>query len=574
MESVIDKLFSGGAAFTAFSRLVLPVLAVIILWRCCRSLFLTKRRSEVWGTVTLPNGAVTELCHWENILGRAGSSDVVINYPTVSRSHAALIRDGAGEWTVTDLGSKSGTYLRGKKISGTAVLRSGDLIDVGGVSAVFTKSTLKDERRQAAKRLESVRTMSQTVTLFILSIFIAVLCAQLCLASGGGHALEIVFSFSALLVLSWCCLLVNRVLARTGFELETAAFFLCAIGFSVAASSAPDALYKLVICLVAGLMLFWLLGWFLRDLKRAKVMRWPIAAAGLLLLMVNLLLSESVFGAKNWLSIGGVSFQPSELVKICFVFAGAATLDRLFAKRNLVMFVAFAAACVGCLVLMSDFGTALVFFTAYLVIAFMRSGSFAAILLSGAGAAFAAFIAVTARPYIAARFSTWGRAWEFYNEGGYQQTRTMAACASGGLFGLGAGNGWLKNVFAADTDMVFGVVTEELGLIVSVTAVAVIVLLGIFAASSVKTSRSTFYAIGACAASSIFMMQLILNVFGSLDILPFTGVTFPFVSKGGSSLIASWGLLAFLKAADTRPNASFAIRLPKPPKRREKEAEK
>jgi cell division protein FtsW (lipid II flippase) len=75
--------------------------------------------------------------------------------------------------------------------------------------------------------------------------------------------------------------------------------------------------------------------------------------------------------------------------------------------------------------------------------------------------------------------------------------------------------------------------------------------------------RSSFYTIGACTAASIMLMQVILNALGTVDVLPLTGVTFPFLSNGGSSMICAWGLLAFIKAADTRQNASFAVRLNK-----------
>ncbi|MBQ1730397.1 MAG: FtsW/RodA/SpoVE family cell cycle protein, partial [Oscillospiraceae bacterium] len=131
---------------------------------------------------------------------------------------------------------------------------------------------------------------------------------------------------------------------------------------------------------------------------------------------------------------------------------------------------------------------------------------------------------------------------------GYQQVRTMTACASGGFFGLGAGKGWFKTVFAADTDMVFGVVSEELGLITAFAAVIMVLLLAVCAVKSIDGEKGGFYAIAACGAAAIMLAQLALNVFGALDILPFTGVTFPFVSNGGTSLIASWGLLAFIKA--------------------------
>ena len=124
---------------------------------------------------------------------------------------------------------------------------------------------------------------------------------------------------------------------------------------------------------------------------------------------------------------------------------------------------------------------------------------------------------------------------------------------------MGAGEGWLKRIAAADTDLVFGMVCEELGLIIALCAVASIITFALFSVRSATLGRSTFYVIAACAATAAMVTQVILNVCGSVDLLPLTGVTFPFVSNGGSSMIASWGLLAFIKAADTREGASIAV---------------
>ena len=135
------------------------------------------------------------------------------------------------------------------------------------------------------------------------------------------------------------------------------------------------------------------------------------------------------------------------------------------------------------------------------------------------------------------------------------------AAASGGLFGVGAGNGWLKTIPAADTDLVFGMVCEEQGLLIATLAIACLCALCVFAVKSTAAARSSFYSIAACAATSMLLFQMALNVLGSVDLLPLTGVTFPFVSNGGSSLLSSFGLLAFVKAVDTRQNASFATRL-------------
>ena len=143
-----------------------------------------------------------------------------------------------------------------------------------------------------------------------------------------------------------------------------------------------------------------------------------------------------------------------------------------------------------------------------------------------------------------------------------QPRRTMSAAASGGLVGVGPGEGWLHTVGAGDTDLVFGMLCEEWGLIIALLAVLSILTLAVFAVRACRAGRSSFYVIAACAATSMMVFQTCLNVFGAVDILPLTGVTFPFVSNGGTAMIASWGLLAFLKATDTRQNASFAIRLP------------
>ena len=386
---------------------------------------------------------------------------------------------------------------------------------------------------------------------------------KLCLTMGSENMAPIAVSFILLSMLMWLTYVFTRAMRRRAFEIETLVFLLSTAGLAVTASSVPGDVLKHIVFLLAGVFMYFAVGWFIRNLNRAKKLRIPIAAAGLILLAVNMVLSEAVFGAKNWLTLFGFSFQPSEFVKIAYVFAGAVTLDRLFNRANLILFIGFAAACVIALALMSDFGTALVFFIAYIVIAFLRSGSIATVFLSVGGAGLAGFLAVTVKPYIADRFATWGHAWDFPFDGGYQQTRTMAAAASGGLFGNGAGNGWLKHITASNTDMVFGMICEELGLIMGVILIAVIIILAVYVIVYAAPARSSFYVIGAAASVTIMLAQLILNVLGCVDVIPFTGVTFPFVSKGGSSLIACWGLTAFIKACDTRQNASFTVRLPK-----------
>ena len=114
----------------------------------------------------------------------------------------------------------------------------------------------------------------------------------------------------------------------------------------------------------------------------------------------------------------------------------------------------------------------------------------------------------------------------------------------------------------AQAELVFGMLCEELGLIVALCAMLAIIALAIFTVKNAAQGRSSYYVIAGCATVTLMLVQMSLNVFGVLDILPFTGVTFPFVSKGGSSMLSCWMLLAYIKAADTRRGASFVVRLP------------
>lgn len=536
-----------------------PVLALGILIRCAVSLLTFRPEPEVWAWLTTPDGAHIPVTHWESLIGRGAGCDVQLGYPTVSRTHAVLTRYDDGSWTISDAHSKSGVFVNGRQTALSA-LRFGDVITMGGVNFTLIPLTKEQERIQAGTRTRAGHAVHQVPTLLLLTLFQLLTAIQLILG-GCDPALELT-AFGGLIGLEWALYLALRAFRRTGFEAETLAFFLCTMGLAVVSSSAPESLIKELLAIVAGVCVFLVVCWSLRDPERAKAVRYLAAVAGIGLLAFNLLFGVEKFGARNWIQLGGVSFQPSEFVKVCFIYVGASTLSRLMAKRNIVLFIAYSAVICACLALMKDFGTAIIFFVAFLVIAFLRSGNFATIALAIAATGFAGILVLRFLPYARNRFEAWGHVWDYALTTGYSQTRSMMCIASGGLFGLGPGKGWLKYVAASDTDLVFAFVSEEWGLIMAVLMVACIVILACFVVRSAPAGRSCFYTIGACAAVTVMVTQTILNVFGMADFLPLTGVTFPFVSNGGSSMVCVWGLLAFIKAADTRQNASVAIRVP------------
>ena len=563
MELLTTAVQMAGIYFTTAVRWIFLFLSAFILIRQIRSLLQARNPSEIWAYLGCPDGSSVPLTHWENLIGRGRGCDIILNLTSVSRSHATLIRDSDGIWKYNDLNSKNGSKINGNPVKKATVLKAGDVLTIGGSDFTLYPVSLQERMSNIERRRRKTRPVSPWPSLVALSIFQLLAVIQFKISLGENFPANLPIAFALLCGLMWFYVIFMRVLKRVGFEMEIIAFFLSTLSLAVTASAYPGSVFKQAVCVILGLGLFFGLCWYLRDLNRAKKITYILMAVSVFLLIINLALGTIKYGAQNWVQIGGFSFQPSELVKIVFVYVGAATLDELQQRKNLTIFMAFSVFCLGCLAIMGDFGTAIIFFVTFLVISFLRSGDFSKLILIVGAAGLMGLMVLRFKPYIGARFETWGHVWEDPTAGGFQQVQTMTSAASGGLLGLGAGEGNLSDVAAASTDLVFGLLSEEWGLIIAILSVLCIITLGIFAVRAIIAGRSTYYSIAACAATSMFIFQTILNVFGSVDLLPLTGVTFPFVSSGGTSMIASWGLLAFLNAADTRQNASFAIRLDK-----------
>ncbi|MBR2421684.1 MAG: FtsW/RodA/SpoVE family cell cycle protein [Oscillospiraceae bacterium] len=558
MDGLISQTYLN--VYIGFLRYAAPVLVLLLLFRCARPLLTFRKEPEIWAWLVLSDGKRIPITHWENIIGRHKKSDVVIDFPTVSRNHGVLTRYDDGSWTISDTDSSGGIRVNGEPISIYA-LQPEDVIDIGGV-----EMTLLPISRRQEERLAELRTKGSTFLYSFCNVFLLTLLQLLCavgfvLTGSEEYTQSILIGFGGIMVCQWLLFLFYACIRRTSFEVELIAFFLSTMGMCAISTVVPGEALKQLIAMGLGVFLFLCLGWCLRDLERAKKVRYLAGIAGIGFLVVTLLFGQEIYGAKNWLQIGPMSLQPSELSKVCFVFIGASAMDRLLRKRNLILFIAYSVTICGCLALMNDFGTALIFFVAFLVIAYMRSGSVGTLGLAITALGFAGVVALKIAPHALRRFASWRHIWEMPLESGYQQTRSLMCMASGGMLGLGVNKGYMENIFAADSDVVVATICEEWGLIIMVLMVLSIVVLALFSVRSASVGRSSFYVIGACTAAGILLTQVILNALGTVDVVPLTGVTFPFVSNGGSSMIGAWGLLAFVKAADTRQNASFAVRL-------------
>ena len=564
MESFLQSLMLSretiADGYVAVLRYVAPILIALLLFRCCKPLLTFRREPEIWAWLRTPEDVKIPVTHWENVIGRSAGSDIRVNSKSVSRNHAVLTRYDDGSWTITDADSHNGTWVNGERVT-ICPLTAGDMIEVGEAKMELLPITHRQEVQQAQLREKAASGWDSVLNLMLLTIFQCLACLGFLLTGKSEMATAFLKGFGGLILAQWSLLIFYAIIRRASFEVETIAFFLSTMGMCAICTVNPGEAVKQTVAMILGVVTFLILGWSLRDLERAKKIRYLAVVAGIGFLVITLLFGREYYGAKNWLVIGGMSLQPSELSKVCFVYAGASTMDRIMNKRNILLFIAYSILICGLLAIMNDFGTALIFFCAFLVIAFMRSGSFGTVGLAITALGYAGVLAIDIAPHALRRFSIWRHVWEDPLGMGYQQTRSLMCIASGGLLGLGVGQGALKRVFAADSDIAFATISEEWGLLVAVMMVACIVVLVLFTLRSMLVARSSFYTIGACTAASILTIQVILNVLGTVDVLPLTGVTFPFLSNGGTSMIGAWGLLAFVKAADTRQNASFAVRL-------------
>ena len=542
-------------------RILMPVYAIIIVYQCYAAM--RRRRRPEKPLVTLYNtvtGLKLPVIFWENSIGRSRASDIVVDAPAVSRNHCVLLRRASG-WYICDTGSKGGTYVNGEEAVGRTRVLIDDVIGVGNSQFQFLRGEDYDENLRYSwffKKANNKPAMKSWKLMLLITLFHFFMCVEAVFWQDGTNKYSPLVLFGCLAVAEWTFFFVSsKVLKRVSFELESLALFLTGVGVMLLVRQVERSAYVQLIAAVVGMALFCVIIKFIEDPDRTSStkLRYGLMIAAVGLLGVSIVFGKITYGAANWISIGGISLQPSEIVKIIYIFIGANTLDRLQTKKNLFEFIIFSAVCVGLLALMGDFGTALIFFMTFLLISFMRSGDFKTVILAIVAAVFGVSIVLRFKSYVLDRFKAWGHAWEYANDLGYQQTHVLTYIASGGLFGVGIGNGFLKGVGASESDLVFGLVSEEMGVIVAITLAVAVACLVIYARAITTRSRSTFYSISACCAAGLLVIQLSLNVFGATDILPLTGVTFPFISCGGSSVLSCWGLIAFIKAADERTYA-------------------
>ena len=551
-------------------RILMPIYAIFIVYQCYAAM--RRRRRSEKPLVTLVNTQTyekTPVVFWENSIGRSKANDITVNDPTVSRNHCVLLRRNEG-WFVRDMNSTAGTYVNGEPAFERTRVLIDDVISVGNTKLQLLRGDEYDEEVQSSrffKKVSNKPAIKAWKLMLMVTLFHLFMGIEAMFWNDGTDVYAPIVLFGVLAAVEWGFFSISYfALRRVNFELEALALFLTGIGVMLMVRQDLRSAYVQLIAATIGMALFCVIIKLIENPDKLinKRLRMTVMAVAVGLLLATILYGmvfHTKYGAANWISIGPISFQPSEIVKVMYIFVGASSLDVLQTKRNLIEFTVFSAICVALLAVSSDFGTALIIFVTFLLIIFMRSGDILTVIVPTGAVVGGVFLIQLVAPiigfqekieYVFKRFKAYRHVWEYAQDTGYQQVRVLTFVASGGLFGVGVGNGFLKQYFASESDLVFGILAEEMGVILAITLALAVALLVIYGRAIATRSRSTFYSISACCAAGLLVVQLSLNVFGATDVLPMTGVTFPFVSYGGSSIISCWGLIAFIKAADER----------------------
>lgn len=285
--------------------------------------------------------------------------------------------------------------------------------------------------------------------------------------------------------------------------------------------------------------------------KRAKFLRnltWVYAAAGMILLLLVFALAAFTKGAKLALDLGFFSFQPMEFVKIIFVMFVASAFYKSNSFKTVVITAACAAIHVLIVVFCRDLGSALILSIIYILMLYVATKKLIFIGIGGVGLVAAAFVAYKLFAHVQTRVLIWLNPWDYIDDKGYQIAQSLFAIGTGGWFGSGIFRGSPKYIPEVSNDMVFSAISEEMGAIFSILLIMLTLCFILMIMRVAIRVNNLFYKLLAFGLGAAYAIQVFLTIGGATKFIPLTGVNLPFISSGGSSLLASMIFIAIIQA--------------------------
>lgn len=329
--------------------------------------------------------------------------------------------------------------------------------------------------------------------------------------------------------------------------------FLCGVGVVVLYTVSPARGARQASYYVLGLAVMIAVSALVSRKKRFKGLTLLAMVLGVAALILPLAFGEWSGGAKNWVTLPVVgSFQPSELVKLSLVLAMAYYFSAHRTVLQMMPAILFAGACLLLLMLQRDLGTALIYYATTLAMFYVACGNVPLTIVGLGGGVGAAVLGYRMFAHVKVRVAMWRNPWSDPLDKGYQIIQALLAIGSGGLFGVGLGQGTPEKIPAYYNDFIFAVICEQLGLVFGVLLLAVYALLILRGVTVIGRSRRSFDMLLGCGVLAMLAIQTFMIVAGVIKMLPLTGVTMPFLSYGGSSLLSCLAMIGILHGIAAR----------------------
>ena len=314
---------------------------------------------------------------------------------------------------------------------------------------------------------------------------------------------------------------------------------LLGIGLCIVSRLSFQKALKQYVIIIISLIIVSFIPYLLQRITFLKKITWGYGAVGILLLSCVLILGETTLGSKISFSIGGLSFQPSEFVKIIFVFFLAGALWEDISLKRIIITTVIAGLHVIILVASRDLGSALIFFICFLFVVFVATHNYLYLLIGVGGGSLAAFIAYQIFDHVKVRVLAWQDPWTYIDNQGYQITQSLFAISGGSWFGMGLLKGDPKAIPFVEADFIFSPICEELGVIFAICLILVCVSCFIVMIDISLKTKDKFYQLIIYGLAITYIFQIFLTIGGGIKFIPLTGVTLPFISYGGSSVLTT-----------------------------------
>ena len=362
----------------------------------------------------------------------------------------------------------------------------------------------------------------------------------LSISSGSFDYTVLLFGLASCILVGYGHFIIRHFFPEGDKFLIIIAAFLVQFGLIILYRLTPSLAWKQLMWFAVGVGVYILIVMFLPNVSRFGRFKYAYIAIAILMLGATLVLGTEKKGSINWIMIGGFSMQPSEIAKLFLILYCASALRKVDSFKQVIIAAIPAFVAIGLLVIEKDLGAALIFFGIFITVLYVSSSNLLYVVIGVGGLGVMGIISYFLFSHVRIRVAIWRDPWKYSTGIGYQICQSLFAIAAGGLFGTGIGMGRPDLIPLAYSDLIFSAICEEMGVLGALAVIILYLLLVYRGLRTAMYTKNTYSRLVAVGISSMLFFQVFVIIGGVTKLIPLTGITMPFVSYGGSSMLLNF----------------------------------